>query len=416
MRCWNEAAVQPVTPTTWPPARAVGGVAFEPAHPGVVGGLDRGEGLVADLGAAEEGEHADGLLGGGGDVVADPHGRAAAPVGVGGEVGPGDPVVAVPVSPADEVGALGCLAVGELGVDLGPVFEVAAAEPGQVATAGADEPGGGRDGQVLVGVAAGEDVVAGHAAGDERLDPGQLGLADVAGPVLVDVRDERHPGVVPARADGQSRARARRCRIPVAFVACTAGRSCLPGPIATHAGTLSQFGCVVSAFPVVVPAHAGSVSGRRLGPRGTGVDVRCGRPGQGGHGAGGGEVFALVDGLADVGLGPAEHRGDVPDAVERLAVLAPSGNRPGAEGCDPAGGAPGGDQPFPGPRGAPGEHGGEVVEVDGSGEGEFSGALAHPPAGRVAAVGVVAAHGLLARCPRLPCPGRRGSRSVGRGR
>ncbi|HET6729782.1 MAG TPA: hypothetical protein VFG96_10200 [Jiangellaceae bacterium] len=84
--------------------------------------------------------------------------------------------------------------------DLVLVGEVAAAQAGQMARAGAQQPSGLWDRQLISGIARLPHSVGGDTPAGEVLHPGQLRVTQVAGPVAVDQRDQIHPGIVPVGA------------------------------------------------------------------------------------------------------------------------------------------------------------------------------------------------------------------------
>ena len=138
---------------------ADGGVVLEPADRPVVPGLDRPEHRVPGRGVAEEGEHAEGLLGREGQVVGDPHRGWAAAFQELRQVLTGHEPSASRIPVGDQERASRVTTGGEGPFDLVAVLLVVAGDAAQVLLGDADEPGRFRQGELIVRGAECPDVV-----------------------------------------------------------------------------------------------------------------------------------------------------------------------------------------------------------------------------------------------------------------
>ncbi len=111
-----------------------GGTVLEPGHGPVVRVLDRPENSGAGVGVAEQGQHAEGLLGGEGDVEPDPHGRWSTSFEELGEVFAGHEPLATCSSVGDQVRLAGSPPGFDGLLDLRGVVLVMLGERAQVAS------------------------------------------------------------------------------------------------------------------------------------------------------------------------------------------------------------------------------------------------------------------------------------------
>jgi hypothetical protein len=165
-------------------------VAFEPGHPGVVRCLEGREHLAAELGAAEEREDAEALLGRGGHVVADPDRRLPAPLDKRSEALAGDDPATVVTADALDVGAPRGLVGPGRGGDLVAVLFPRAAQAGHIGPRRADETGGLGGVHDLAGTAPPVCQRAGAGLVDQGFYPFQLGVPHEHGAVPVDEWDQ----------------------------------------------------------------------------------------------------------------------------------------------------------------------------------------------------------------------------------
>ena len=165
-------------------------VVFEPANRPVVPGLDRAEHSLPSGRVTEEGEHAEGLLGGERQVVGDAHRGWTAAFEELREMLAGHEPPASRIPVGDEKRTSGVTTRGEGSFDLVRVLLVVAGGTAQVLLRDADEPGRFRQGEMIIRGSECPDVVGFDPRVARSGAPFQLAGPHPPRPVLPDERDE----------------------------------------------------------------------------------------------------------------------------------------------------------------------------------------------------------------------------------
>lgn len=252
-----------------------GGASLLPPGQGeVVAGLDGIEHRGAYVIGPEEGQHAEGLLGGQREVEADPHRRRGAPSHERRQVRAlHQPATSRP-APGHDVRSAQRPALDTGAADLVPVLLPAPGQGAEVSGADPGEAGGLGDREQLVRRTGRVDVLRGGALGSSLLHPGQLGLADPAGPVGLDQGDDvgarrlRGPGGCSGQRSEQGSHRHAGARVqqPVELVVLDAERRGGVALVVEHLAVVGPAGS--GAHAKAGPASGGATGGEQPGPGG----------------------------------------------------------------------------------------------------------------------------------------------------